>query len=146
MKKYYVYELWNELGQVLYVGCTISPEKRYRQHVETKPLPPHTGFGMFYKQNVKMHIVKEFTEIKEAHEYEAVLKYEWGLRDEIVIDNRAKGLKNTPIEVHTKAGEFVGKYRSQMETAEKLNLKQPHINDCLRGNRKSHRGYIFSYA
>jgi predicted GIY-YIG superfamily endonuclease len=146
MKKYYIYELWNELGQVVYVGCTGNPKKRYTQHVKTKPKPPYTGFGMFYKQNLKMHIVKEFTDFNEALQYEAVLKYDWGLRDEIVIDTKVSGIKNIPFEVYTKAGEFVGKYRSQRDAAKDLELKQPHVNDCLRGKRKSHRGYIFSYA
>lgn len=51
-----------------------------------------------------------------------------------------------PFLVHTVSGEFVGEWLSQNCCARELGLSVSHINNCLHGKRKSHKGYKFQYA
>lgn len=45
-----------------------------------------------------------------------------------------------------KKGEFfIGEWVIQSECAEKLGLLKSHLNSCLKGLRKSHKGYTFKY-
>ena len=39
-KKHYVYELYNLLGIVEYVGETVNPKLRFDKHIKTKPINP----------------------------------------------------------------------------------------------------------
>jgi group I intron endonuclease len=47
--------------------------------------------------------------------------------------------------VKTKGGEYIGEWLTQHECERELNLSVSHINHCLHGKRKSHKGYTFSY-
>lgn len=42
-------------------------------------------------------------------------------------------------------GEFVGEWLTQHSCARELDLSVSHINSCLHGRRKSHKGFMFSY-
>ena len=44
-----------------------------------------------------------------------------------------------------KNGKAVGKWLTQRGCAQDLNLTFSHINHCLHGRRKSHKGYTFKY-
>jgi len=90
MKKYYVYELYNQMGTVEYVGETTNPSHRMRQHTKYKR---KGGHGKFYNRlDIKMHIVKEFDNRKEAWDYQCKLQNEYGLdTDGEIISNSQKG-------------------------------------------------------
>lgn len=73
MKTYYVYEIYNSMGTVEYVGETIDPKSRLKAHTRRQN-------GKFYKrQDIAMYIVAEFTDRKVALELEGQLKQEHGL-------------------------------------------------------------------
>lgn len=73
MKKWYVYELINHMGTVEYVGETENPKNRIRLH--------RCKNGNFHKRaDIIMHIVKEFTDKKEAFWYQVELQKEYGLK------------------------------------------------------------------
>ncbi len=44
-----------------------------------------------------------------------------------------------------KDGKFIGEWLTQRGCARELNLDFAHINSCLHGKGKSHRGYTFKY-
>ena len=70
--KYYVYELYDLNGSIVYVGDTITPERRLRQHTK------HKG-GKFYGQNVFMNIVAEFETRPESYNHQCKLQKEYNL-------------------------------------------------------------------
>ena len=71
MKKY-VYELVNLMGTVEHVGETLYPKKRLSDHCGKN--------GKFYgRQDISMHIVKEFNNKQEAWDYQCKLQKEYGL-------------------------------------------------------------------
>jgi predicted GIY-YIG superfamily endonuclease len=174
MKEFKIYELYNELGNIIYVGCTTQTLNR-RLYEHTKVNPKITNNGKFYGQNLTINLVRTFSEDKAdvAHYYEAYLKYMWGLCDDnktmekATYSGRVKGGKIAGkitgknnvqsghiynlIEAHKKSvlaykkntGEFVGEYLSHCEAAKKLNCYQSHITACIKGKRKSHKGYLF---
>jgi hypothetical protein len=84
MKTYYVYELINLLGTVEYVGESHKPKYRFRQHIKKKPFgkdgKKHSGLGKFYgRQDIIMNIVKEFSDRKDAWEFQCELQKVYGL-------------------------------------------------------------------
>lgn len=48
--------------------------------------------------------------------------------------------------VETKEGIFVGVWLTQNQCARDLNLSVSHVNKCLKGKRKTHKGYVFKYT
>jgi group I intron endonuclease len=50
-----------------------------------------------------------------------------------------------PFFVQTKEGKYIGEWLNQSGCARELNLNKGHINRCLHGKRKSHKGYTFTY-
>jgi predicted GIY-YIG superfamily endonuclease len=79
MKTYYVYELYNSMGTVEYVGQTENAKNRLRQHTKVKPVRC-SGNGKFYgRQDISMNIVAEFQNRKEARNLEGELKIQYGL-------------------------------------------------------------------
>ena len=48
--------------------------------------------------------------------------------------------------VETKDGIFVGVWLTQNQCARDLNLSVSHVNQCLKGKRKTHKGYVFKYT
>jgi hypothetical protein len=86
MKKYYVYELYNLLGTIEYVGQTGNPIERFNKHTTRKPQLNKNGeisssSGKFYRRtDITMNIVKEFDNRKDAREFEYQLQKEYGLK------------------------------------------------------------------
>ena len=79
---YYLYELINSLGTIEYVGQTKNPDKRFRQHIFTKPVNSnkHSGNGKFYgRQDIFMNIVGTYNTENEVRNSEYSLQLEWGL-------------------------------------------------------------------
>ena len=64
-------------------------------------------------------------------------------KERLRIHSLQRGAK--PFIVKTKEGEYVDEWLTQHECARELNLSVSHINNCLHGKRKSHKGYTFSY-
>ena len=155
MKKHYVYELINTLGTIEYVGRTTNPNWRMYQHTKAKP-STGTGVGMFYGRNdLHMHIVKDFTNITDANLYEGELKLSYGM--EWVERERSRkaackvgkkwgainGKKlGKPILVYKKDGSFVGEYPSQNEFSKLYNLHQASVNRVVLGKQKTTGGFI----
>lgn len=79
MKTYKVYEIYNSLGTVEYVGETGNRiEGRLYDHTRRKPT--QSGRGKFYgRTDLFIHLVAEFDNRKEALALEGVLKKEYGL-------------------------------------------------------------------
>jgi predicted GIY-YIG superfamily endonuclease len=70
MKKYYVYELYNQMGTIEYVGETTNPLSRWYNHKSIN--------GKFYNRlDIKMHIVKEFDNRRDAWYYQCELQSEY---------------------------------------------------------------------
>lgn len=169
MKKYYVYELYDELGSLWWVGMTLNPKQRLRQHTCIN--------GKFYGWDMEMEIVKEFTDKKEAEAFEGQRKQYWGMewteqtrygkggKISGKTNGKIQGKKNvesghmdkirkkayevcsTPVIAYNKkTGEFVGEYKSQHEAARTLNIKSVgNICEILNNKRKSAGGYTFRY-
>ena len=55
-------------------------------------------------------------------------------------------IKKIPIVAIQKDTGKIRIFESQNECARQLNLNQGHINSCLKGKRKSHKGYTFKYV
>ena len=71
MKKYYVYELYNQMGTIEYVGESTNTKRRWYEH--------SCKNGKFYKRlDIKMHIVKEFDIRRDAWDYQCQLQAEYG--------------------------------------------------------------------
>ena len=142
MKKYYVYELINSLGTVEYVGCTYRPKYRFNQHTKRKP---SLGHGKFYgRQDLTMHIVKEFHIRKEAFLFEGELKLSHGM------EWTEKGKTNIPITAWDYlTGDFIGQWDSMKETAIALTKLKGHkivdgnISQIINGKRNHTAGMTF---
>jgi hypothetical protein len=91
MKKY-VYELYNLLGTVEYVGETINPKERFRYHTKLKP-KIGSGWGKFYgRLDIQMNVVKDFNNKKDAYEYQCQLQKYYGLiTDSELVSKGKKG-------------------------------------------------------
>ena len=73
MKTHKVYQFINSIGVVEYVGETIDPKRRFRQHVQCIN-------GRFYgRQDLIMNIVAEFDNRVDARALEGQLKLQYGL-------------------------------------------------------------------
>jgi hypothetical protein len=78
MKTYKVYEIRNTEGIVEYVGET-SNSLKSRLYDHTVPKPGY-GNGKFYqRQDVSIHEVARFNNLKEARELEGQLKLKYGM-------------------------------------------------------------------
>jgi predicted GIY-YIG superfamily endonuclease len=147
MKKWYVYELVNLMGTVEYVGETIEPNKRLYNH--------KCNSGKFSNRNdIFMNIVKEFDNRKEAWYYQCELQNEYGL-----ISDRDKNIKNNKLGFN-KGGDsvkrsilcyskcksnFIGKFSSLTDAANKLKISVGNIGNVLSGRYKQTNGYYFEY-
>ena len=77
MKKCYVYELYNQVGTIEYVGESVNPKNRWYQHIcKSKDKKNGKFFG---RDDIKMRIVKEFDNKKDAYDYQCKLQKEYGL-------------------------------------------------------------------
>jgi predicted GIY-YIG superfamily endonuclease len=83
MKTWYVYELINLMGTVEYVGETIRPAARFANHIRHKNCKGNS-IGLFYgRQDLHMHIVKEFNNHKDAFDYQCKLQLDYNLPTDI---------------------------------------------------------------
>ena len=80
MKTYYVYQIVDNSGKILHIGKTMDLERRFAQHTRWKGYGDSSA-GLFYKQDVKLEIVKTFNNKKDATLYEGEYKlqngFEW---------------------------------------------------------------------
>jgi predicted GIY-YIG superfamily endonuclease len=161
MKKHHVYELINLYGSVEYVGETINPQRRFREHTRTKPNDKNTN-GQFYgRQDLVINVVSSFDNRKEAMIFEGKLKLEYGMPWHEKVRDILAGNKNVEnghldkirkirVDKYSDAilaykldGTFVGEYPSLSECGRQLNLF--NIGNVLKGKQKYDKGYTFKY-
>jgi len=53
--------------------------------------------------------------------------------------------KNMPFTVHTVKGEYIGEWTSQKACTEALGIGRNNICSCLKGKRKTCKGFVFKY-
>jgi len=95
MKKWYVYELYNELGSIEYVGETIDPATRFYSHTKRRPVLKKdgkpNGHGKFYKRlDIHMNIVKEFDNKRDAWNYQCELQEEYQFKTDRQTNSEAR--------------------------------------------------------
>lgn len=74
----------------------------------------------------------------------AKLGKKYGPRKQGTGDNICLGKGCKPFKVYSKLNnEFIGKWLNRSKCAADLQLNRAHIASCLRGERLSHKGYIF---
>lgn len=93
MKKHYVYELYNLLGTVEYVGETVDTKRRFNEHTKSKK-------GKFYKRtDININVVKEFDNKTDSFFYQCKLQKEYGLETDSEIFSKVQ--KGKPIRLHS---------------------------------------------
>ncbi len=147
MKKVYVYTLVNNNGQVEYVGQTINPNNRLYYHKLIS--------GKFYsREDIKMIIIKECNNRKDALNYEEELQKQYGFETDR--SKRIAAIKgvhgglimaeiySNPVLVYDyKTNKFIGEFTSQRQASIKLNLNKGNITSALNGKYKQTGGYTF---
>ena len=136
-----VYLLRNiNTGEIEYVGCSQNPKQRMYNHTKVKPTEGITGIGMFYgRDDLEIVVVKEFTDKKEAYDYEGQLKLQYGF--EWTEISNAK-------EFHVflyKTKKLVGKYRSFNKAQTELNFNLGNMCQVIAGKRNHTNGYYGRY-
>lgn len=159
MKKHYVYELYNLMGTVEYVGQTYNPKRRFREHTKSTPNGTSTK-GLFYKRtDIFMNIAKCFDNIKDANLFEGKLKLYYGMNWSEMdrckktgsITGKLNGLasaikKSKPVLVYNaKTDELVGEYYSCIEASRVLNLPQASANRVVNKQQIQTKGYKIYY-
>ena len=139
MKKWYVYEIVNLMGTIEYVGETMYPKHRWRNHKRKLRSPGCGRFGN--RSDIFMNIVKEFDNKLDAFEYQCELQKEYALKTDV----ERIGNTKIPILAYDKNGKFVGEFESTIIAANILNIKQPAISYVINGKRKHAKGYTFQY-
>jgi hypothetical protein len=155
-KKHYVYELYNLEGTVEYVGETENPKLRFDKHVKTNPINKfgrkNWGSGKFYgRQDIYMHIAKEFDTKRKAFNFQCMLQAVYGL-----VTDREIQLKNinniataiTPvISTNIKTGKETY-WESMNDCARGMKTSAGEIHHVINPNsyRKSAKGHRFRYA
>ena len=88
MKKWYVYELYNLLGTVEYVGESSYLDKRFKEHTKSKR-------GKFYNRtDISMNVVKTFDNRRDAYYYQIELQKQYSLETDI--EKIGKYIKGKP--------------------------------------------------
>ena len=133
MKYWYVYEIYDSFGTVLYVGESIRPKKRLYEH---KQRPTGRGKGLFYGKEVFMHIVNQFDNRKDAKDLEVALQNEYGF----INDRKKRSIPmkgKTPKNIKTFINKGGHKSSSIIRTCNNCGkqIKGPvyfqHIKSCL---------------
>lgn len=89
MKKYYVYELYNQMGTIEYVGETVNPKGRLKVH--------KCIAGKFHKRNdIRMYIVKDFDNRKDAYNYQCELQIQYGFVTDYKVRTKNLNRKGIP--------------------------------------------------
>jgi predicted GIY-YIG superfamily endonuclease len=147
MKKVFVYTIVNNNGKVEYVGQTTNPKKRLYEHQLIS--------GKFYnREDIKMIIIKECNNRKDALNYEEKLQKKCGFETDR--SKRIAAIKGVhggliiaeiyskPVLVYDyKTNKFIGEFTSQRQASIKLNLNKGNITSALNGKYKQTGGYIF---
>ena len=116
MKTHYVYELYNLLGTIEYVGETTVPKHRLRCH---KCKSKSSGNGKFYgRTDISMNIVKEFNSKKEAYAYQCQLQKQYGLETDAETNSKSK--KGIPKSVE---------HNKNNSLAQKSRIRKPHSEE-----------------
>jgi len=155
-KTHYVYELYNLEGTIEYVGETINPKKRFVKHIKTKPINKfgrnNYGSGKFYgRQDIFMHIAKEFDTKEKAFNFQCMLQAVYGLETdrEIQLRNgRNVAQAETPIiSTNIKTGEETY-WKSMRDCAKGIGTSAGDIHGVINPScyRKTSKGHIFRYA
>jgi len=77
MKQYYVYELFDQEGTIVYVGMSTNPERRFYAHTKEKL---DKGKGTFYgRTDLTWRIIQSHNTKKEAFTAEGARKLELGM-------------------------------------------------------------------
>jgi len=84
---------------------------------------------------------ERFTDPKEREKVADGMRSFLSDKDNLELHSIQRGAK--PFSVFKVTGEFVGDFFTQHECARELDLYVSHINNCLHGRRKSHKGYRF---
>lgn len=80
--KWYLYELIDETGKVVYVGITGNPNTRLAMHTKKRPhaTRPTAAYGLFYGQNLILDVIAGFDTKSDALRSEKALKEENGFK------------------------------------------------------------------
>ena len=74
IQKWYVYEIYNSLGTIEYIGETNNPHIRFYHHTKRER-------GTFYgRTDIVMYVAAEFDNKKDAFDYQCQLQKESGLQ------------------------------------------------------------------
>ena len=115
----------------------LSESKKGLQAGEKNPM-----FGKHHSDETKLKISKVH---KGKHiSEEQKKKLSSALKGRIMSDEQKKKLRKKVLQF-TLDGEFVREYPSEAECA-RNGFCQGHVSRCCRGERKSHKGFIFKYA
>ena len=87
---------------------------------------------------------QRFTDKKERGKVSEGMKNYLSEKENLRVHSIQRGAK--PFLVTKKGGKIVGEWLTQNSCARDLNLNVGHINKCLHGKRKTHKGYTFSYV
>jgi predicted GIY-YIG superfamily endonuclease len=149
---YKIYQLVNEENKLEYVGRTTKPEWRLYQHT-------HKGGKFVGRTDLKMEIVSEFDNIRDANLFEGELKMKLGF----VWDEKLRSQKggfitgkrfgklngilhnSKPVLVFDTKDNFIGEYYSAIEASRVLNLHQASVNRVANNTQKQTKGYKIKY-
>jgi len=138
METHYVYELFNLLGTVEYVGETNNTHKRFINH--------KCKNGKFHKrQDISMNIVTQFDTKKEAFLYQVELQKEYGLETDLDYcskGGKASWLKNKDSGQIKRVGDIWGIISASIEHTCPVcnhkgrgpNMFRFHFKRCKRNN------------
>jgi predicted GIY-YIG superfamily endonuclease len=143
MKKWYVYKIVNSNNQIEYIGETIRPEKRFYNHTH--------GGGLFNNRtDVKMEIIKEFDNKRDAYFYQSELQTKYGLESDL--EKHSKGgilgrnlTKKAILCIDAFSNTLVKKYDALTDAANELNISVATIHKCCNTKNKEYKGYKFEY-
>jgi predicted GIY-YIG superfamily endonuclease len=117
MKVWHVYELYNLLGSIEYVGETINTERRFREHTKSKT-------GKFYgRTDISMNIVKIFDNGKEAWDYQCELQKKYELITDGEIQSNTRIGKEHSIKTKLKISKSVSKSLTGKKLSEETKEK-----------------------
>lgn len=147
-----VYEIFDCEGNVIYVGSSKNPKKRFYQHTKTPPSETKSGHGYFYgREDLDFRIVESgFQSLSDAMVFEKELHYthglDWGMdkthdsirgRKNPKISELKKGKPRSPETIKKMSEKMRGKKHSD-ETKKKMSdaqkgIPKPSISEKMRG-------------
>lgn len=120
--KYYVYELHDINGSIVYVGDTKDPERRLKEHNKWKG-------GKFYGQTIFMNVVADFQTRPESFQYQCKLQKEYGLptdKENCGIQPKTQTICQADIAEEIRTKYSTGNY-SMRKLAVEYNISHPTI-------------------